>query len=146
LKTFEGKPYNQLITQLITNILLVPYIYKLYKWIVNYRYDGRTIRWDTRFIESVLRILGQFALTLVTLGIYYPAAVLNLYRYFASRTVVYREDRPSGSFGFDGDTSRGFLLIWGQILLTLVTAGIYTPWAICRISQWIYRYSYYRAD
>jgi uncharacterized membrane protein YjgN (DUF898 family) len=32
---------------------------------------------------------------------------------------------------------RGFLLMWGQGLLSLITAGIYYPWAMARVGRWV---------
>jgi uncharacterized membrane protein YjgN (DUF898 family) len=38
--------------------------------------------------------------------------------------------------GFDGPVGRGFLLLWGQTLLVLITLGIYSPWAMARVGRW----------
>jgi uncharacterized membrane protein YjgN (DUF898 family) len=141
-RSFEGKPYYQPVLRVVSLILLTPYIYELYNWMFNFRYGGRLIRWNTSFIEAVPRILLQMVITIVTAGIYYPAAVLWLYRYFASKTEVVSGDGSKGSFGFDGSMARGFILIWGRILLIIVTLGVYTPWGICKICAWVSERSY----
>jgi uncharacterized membrane protein YjgN (DUF898 family) len=143
-QTFEGKAYYQPILQIASMILLTPYFYEVYKWIVNLRYGERVIRWNTRFIEAVPRILLQMMLTIVTAGIYYPAAVLGLYRYFCSKTEVTSVDGSKGTFGFDGSIGRGFLLIWGELLLIIVTLGVYAPWGICKIWAWLSEGTCYR--
>ena len=37
--------------------------------------------------------------------------------------------------GYDGDQVNDFLFMWKQILLTIITVGIYFPWALTRIAQ-----------
>jgi uncharacterized membrane protein YjgN (DUF898 family) len=118
-------------------ILLTPYLYVVYKWMVDLRHGTRLVRWNTRFAEPVLVILLHMVLTIVTAGIYYPAAVLLLYRYFASKTEVVSENGSRKSFRFDGNLWRGFLLMWGQILLTIVTLGVYAPWGTCTVWAWL---------
>ena len=143
LKPIAGKPYYQAVVQVITMILLAPYFFMVYQWVVDFGYGSFSIRWDTRFMDAVPRILLQMGLTIVTAGIYYPAAYLKLYRYFMSKTVAASDGKTEGAFGFEGEVGEGFLLIWGQLLLTLVTLGIYAPWAICKISARICEKSYY---
>jgi len=144
LRSFDGKPYYQPVLQILSMILLTPYLYEVYNWMVNFRYGNRIIGWNTRFIGSVLRILLQMVLTIVTAGIYYPAAVLWLYRYFALKTEVVSSDGSKGIFGFDGNIAQGLLVMWGQILLIIVTLGVYTPWGICKIWAWVSERSYFR--
>jgi uncharacterized membrane protein YjgN (DUF898 family) len=118
-------------------IILVPFIYLVYKWYVDVKWGGLTVRWRTSFWPSCGFILGQVLLTLITAGIYWPAAMLRSYRYFAGRTVFFRGEAEWGRLGFDGGLSRGFGLLWGQGLLSMVTLGIYVPWAYARVGRWI---------
>ena len=143
LKPIAGTPYFQAVIQVITMILLAPYFFKVYQWVVDFGYGSFSVRWDTRFMDAVPRILLQMGLTIVTAGVYYPAAYLKLYLYFMSKTVAASDGKTEGAFGFEGEVGKGFLLIWGQLLLTLVTLGIYAPWAICKVCAWICGRSYY---
>jgi uncharacterized membrane protein YjgN (DUF898 family) len=143
-RPFEGRPYYQPILQITSLVLLTPYFYEVYKWMINFRCEKRVIRWNTRFTEAVPRILLQIVLTIVTAGIYYPAAMLILYRYFASKTETESGHGSKGTFGFDGNIVHGFLLMWGQILLIAVTLGVYSPWGICKIWSWVSERSYLR--
>lgn len=95
----------------------------MYKWYVDIRWQEVTIRWKTAFWPSCLFILGQLLLTVITVGIYGPAAFLRLYQYFAGRTVLSDPSGEIGRLGFDGPIGRGFGLLWGQALLSLITAG-----------------------
>jgi hypothetical protein len=159
LKPLAEGPYFQPLLQVVSMVLLVPYMYMVYRWLVDFRYGSFFVRWDTRFMEAAPTVLGQVLLTIVTAGVYYPAAYLKLYRYFMVRTVVVSgsdgndrpgmfggepKGKPEGRFGFEGEIGKGFLLLWGQALLTLATLGVYTPWAICKVSAWVCEKSWYR--
>jgi uncharacterized membrane protein YjgN (DUF898 family) len=127
-------------------LLVIPaYVYLFYRWFfVNLRVGAYAVGWNTRFWPACGTILLQMFLTLITLGVYFPAAYVKLYRYFAGRTVVFKEgeEGPWGRVGCDGATGEGFLRIWGQMLLVLVTAGFYTPWALARIGRWYAEHSF----
>lgn len=125
-------PYGMLSGQALMTILMIPYIYFFYKWMVAISYKTYTISWQTNFWNSCGKIAVEILLSLVTLGIYMPLATLRLYKYFTDRTVAASADRTL-TFGYDIDQLDDFLFIWGQSLLTIVTLGIYYPWALCKI-------------
>lgn len=114
---------------LVLFIALIPFIYLAYKWMVNIGWKGLTITWDTQFWPSCAFLLGQLLLSVVTLGIYWPAAVISVYRYFAEKTIISENGAEKSRMGFEGKTGKGFALLWGQTLLTLITCGIFLPWA-----------------
>jgi len=123
-------------------IALGAYVYFTYRWLYdNIRLEGRAVRWNARFWPTFGMFLGQTLLTVVTLFIYYPAAYLRMYRYIARRVVMKEGEGPDtpthATLEFDGPLGRGFLLMWGQGLLSLITAGIYYPWAMARVGKWI---------
>jgi uncharacterized membrane protein YjgN (DUF898 family) len=76
----------------------------------------------------------EIFLSIITIGIYYPMAMIKLYKYFTDKTVARSAER-SLIFGYDIETTDDFLMIWGQTLLTIVTLGIYFPWALCKIGN-----------
>lgn len=118
----------------VTVIVLIPCMYLFYQWLVDIRYKGYHLSWKTKFGPACAKILGQVLLMMVTLGIYMPLGCLRLYRYFAERTVAERVGK-SLRFGYELDAKADFLFIWGQLLLTLVTLGIYYPWAYSKIGK-----------
>jgi uncharacterized membrane protein YjgN (DUF898 family) len=118
-------------------LILIPFIYLVYKWYVNLRWNDVTITWKTSFWPSCGYILGQVLLTGITAGIYWPAGFLRIYGYFAGRTALSRGEAETGRLGFDGSIGKGFGLIWGQALLSIITLGIYLPWAYARIGRWL---------
>lgn len=128
-----------LLTTLITVLIflvLVPFLYLTYRWYINFRWRDVVVRWVTRFWPAVGFLLGQILLTIVTVGIYWPAAVLRMVRYFCARTAFFRGEEERGRLAFEASISRGFGLIWGQTLLSIITAGIYLPWAVARVGRW----------
>lgn len=122
---------------LLVYIVIIPFVYLMYKWFVNIRWNDVTVAWKTSFWPSCGYILGQMLLTLVTLGIYGPAALLKVYGFFVERTVLSRGEQEIGRLGFEGGIGKGFGLIWGQSLLSIITLGIYLPWAYAKIGAWI---------
>lgn len=127
----NANPTLIMIQQVITWIIMIPYMYLVYKWMVNIDYKNYNISWETEFWSSCGKIAVEMILSIITFGIYLPLAWLRVYTYFAERTVAYSEEKEYG-FGYDLDQLNDFLFLWGQILLTIVTLGIYYPWAICK--------------
>lgn len=125
---------SQLLVNFITYLIMSPYIYLLYKWAVNIRYKEYTITWKTEFFSSVVMIIGQMTLSMISLGIYTPLAMLRIYKYFANKTQINSDDK-SMKFEFKNKMTTDFFFIWVQILFTLITAFIYLPWAWAKISQ-----------
>jgi uncharacterized membrane protein YjgN (DUF898 family) len=127
--------------QLLIFIILIPYMYFIYKWMVDLNYKNYTIKWETNFWNSCGKILLEIILSLITLGIYMPLAMIRLYKYFVQRTVATGAD-SNMRFGYDLENLNDFLFIWGQLLLTMITLGIYYPWAFCKIGARILRKTY----
>jgi uncharacterized membrane protein YjgN (DUF898 family) len=123
-----------LFQQLFTTIVVIPYMYLNYKWLVNIDYKNYTISWDTDFWASCGKIFVEIILAFITIGIYMPMASLRLYKYFAERTTAVSENSKL-KFGYDIEPKDDFLFIWGQTLLTIITIGIYFPWAYCKIGS-----------
>jgi uncharacterized membrane protein YjgN (DUF898 family) len=132
---------SRIIYQVISWVIMIPYTYLVYKWMVNINYKNYNIRWETDFWNSCGKIAIELLLSVITIGIYFPMAVLKLYKYFAERTIAQSGDIKR-KFGFDEDHNNDFLFLWGQILLTIITLGIYYPWAISKIGARIMSKTY----
>ncbi len=137
---FEPKTFS-LYTNVLTLFIMIPYMYYIYKWMVNVRFKEYTIRWETKFWHSSGKILLEIFLSVITVGIYYPYAGLRLYKYFMGKTFAVSESSRKG-FGYDLEAGKDFLFLWGQLLLTLITLGIYYPWACCKITDRILSKTY----
>lgn len=131
-------PENLLISQFVSFILIfmiaIAMIYLVYKWSVDFEFDGFKVLWETGFLAAYGKIALEIFLILITLGIYLPMAELRLYKYFVDRTIATSENSKV-SFGFELDSLKDFLTIWGQWLLTIITFGIYYPWAYAKIGK-----------
>jgi len=126
---------------LMIMLILIPYIYYFYKWMVNIKFKKYTILWETTFWNSCGKILLEIFLSIITAGIYYPYAILRLYKYFVERTFAVSEERKKG-FGYELEAGKDFLFLWGQLLLTVITLGIYYPWACCKVTSRILSKTY----
>jgi len=135
-----------LIYQLIVMFSLVPNIYLILKWMVDFRYKDYLIRWDTEFFPATGKIALELVLAVITFGIYFPMAYLRLYRYFTEHTKSNVVNAKQISLGYDGDLLSDFLFIWGQILLTVITLGFYYPWAFSRIAQRVLTQTFLETD
>ena len=123
-----------IIQQIVTLIIMIPYLYYIYKWAVNIGYKNYRITWETKFWNSCGKIALEMFLSVVTLGIYMPMASLKLYSYFIEKTIA-KSPEARRRFGFERDNVPDFLFIWGQTLLTIVTAGFYFPWSFSKIGS-----------
>lgn len=114
-------------------VMILPFTYYTYRWMVNIAWKETRITWATRFWPSIGFLLGQILLCCITFCVYFPAACVKIWRYFAIRTVLTVDGRETGRLAFDGTTGAGFKLIWCQVLLCLITLGIYLPWGYAKI-------------
>lgn len=112
------------------------YSYFVYLWSVNFTFGEDSVTLSADLKESVKFLIGQFLLIIVTFGIYSFAAEVKIFGYFTDR-VVFTNNSGVGRFlKFKGNTSEGFFLLLGQTLLTMITFGIYMPWAYANIQNW----------
>jgi uncharacterized membrane protein YjgN (DUF898 family) len=135
------QPAGMWIGQVVMMVLMVPYMYFVYRWSINIGFKELLIKWETNAWEACGKIAVEIFLSVVTVGIYAPLAILRLYKYFADRTVA-KSTTNKHSFGYDIDQLNDFLFIWGQILLTIITLGIYHAWASCKVTTRILRKTY----
>lgn len=91
----------------------------------NFTFDGGA----GTFVGTAL--LGWF-ITLVTLGICYPFALVLMQRWRAKHTII--EGRR---LEFNG-TAVGLFGNWLKwLFLTLITCGVYSLWVIPRMQKWV---------
>ncbi len=86
-------------------------------------------------------LTGQTLLTIVTCGLWWPMALLLGWRYFAVRT-VFGEAAVEGRLGFAFRGWPEYLSLLGQALLTVLTLGLYLPWAWTRVCRLIVGHTY----
>ena len=60
--------------------------------------------------------------------------------------VINEMDVPSHSFVFRGTGERYFLICVVNVLLTIITLGIYLPWALMKCKRYLYAIGSIKAD
>jgi len=129
----DGLGYNA-IKNVCSILISVPYMYLVYRWMVNLNFKDYHFSWDTKFLNSCGKIMLEIFLAFITLGIYLPMAYIKLYKYFVEKTVAISPEKRL-RFGYDMEAGKDFLFLWGQSLLCIITLTIYTPWAYSRIGK-----------
>jgi uncharacterized membrane protein YjgN (DUF898 family) len=120
---------------ILETAIISPFVFLYYRWFVDIRYKHYHARIDTDVIEGIGVVLLQTVIAAATFGIYFPIAYLKIYKYYLEKIKV-KDDagqEKNMAFGYDIDLTNDFLYIWGQTLLTIITIGIYSPWAYCNI-------------
>ncbi len=74
-------------------------------------------------------------LSIITFGLYSPIAKLRLYHYFINRTKSNETEAGQLHFGYEPEGKEDYLYVFGQTILSIITLGIYYPWAFCNIGQ-----------
>lgn len=97
-------------------------------WSIDFGYGQKVVRCKMPLWQSMWFVAGQVVLIVLTLGLYAPMAELRIYRYVARRTYIIGDGGEEGRFGLVLHPWRDWAWVWVQIVLTIITLGIYTPW------------------
>ena len=92
--------------------------------------------------SAILFFLGQMMLLAITFGFYIGAYMINIYEYFASRTVEKTGDDITGHLRFVKPMGKGAGFLLGQVILTYLTAGFYSPFALVEYSKFFINNTY----
>ncbi len=117
----------------ILYVLLAPYFYLYYKWMMQVTYKGYHMGWNTNWVVAIPKILQEIFLSVITVGIYFPIAFAKLFDYFINRTQFSKDGMVTHSLRVKLDYFTVWKVTWVQLLLTIVTLGVYGAWAFCRI-------------
>ncbi len=92
--------------------------------------------------SAIVFYLGQTILLVITLGFYAGVYILSIYEYFASRIVEKKGDEQTGCILFVKPLNKGagFLLL--QAIFSILTAGIYTPFAYVEYAKFFVNNTY----
>jgi Predicted membrane protein len=133
---------ESIIQQILTWAIMIPYYYYVYKWSCNFKHNNYHIQWNTQALPAIGKIAKEIGLTLITFGIYMPMAYLKLYDYFIHKTESNVVDNQQIRFGYDMEANEDYPYLLGQTLLTIVTLGIYYPWALANVGKRILNKTY----
>ena len=92
--------------------------------------------------SAILFYLGQTMLLVITFGFYVGAYMMNIYDYFVSRTVEKTDGNITGHFRFVKPIGKGAGFLLGQVILTHLTAGFYSPFALVEYSKFFINNTY----
>ena len=127
---------------LLLYVLLIPFWYNALKWLLNLEHEGREICLHDDSWSSLGIIARELIISLATFGIYFPAALIRLYIYFVSHIGISGQEGTNFVRFEDILVNKGFKYIWGQLLLSIISWGIYFPFAVCRIIKWFANKTY----
>ncbi len=106
-------------------------------WIINLKYKDYDINFNDLEFKDYLRFGGELTLGALTLGFYSPKAFMNITDLLLSKLNVH-SGAAKFEFKFEGNTGEGYKLILIEGLLSLITLGIYSPFAIEKIYKWYF--------
>lgn len=92
--------------------------------------------------SAILFYLGQTMLLMITLGFYVGAYMINIYEYFISRTIEKTNENITGHLRFVKPVGKGAGFLLGQVILTHITAGFYSPFALVEYSRFFINNTY----
>lgn len=105
-----------------------------WRYLINFTMGRKVLRTEVKAWQAGWFVFGQLLLTAVTAGIYWPMALLRIWRYYVGRTVL-GEEQVEVRFGFSSSLLIDYGRLFVQLLLTVVTAGIYLPWGYARTME-----------
>ena len=111
------------------------------KWFFDFSFGSKRIISDMKVMPAAFFIMGQVFLVFITAGLYCPMYMLRMYRYFVSH-IILGDEIVEDRFGFTLNTWRDYFFVLGQVLLTIITLGIYWSWAYAGISTRLFTHSY----
>ena len=141
-------PVGAILAGLLFLLISLPLmIHYGFLWGTNIKFAGYSLQYKRSWAETVKFLALQALLNIITLGIHFPASIVKSYRFLVAGIAVRDESgQDAGRFGFDGRTGEGFGLLWGQILLSIITLGLYGSWAWCKVENWFTNQTYLEGD
>lgn len=115
-------------------------------WAINLKMvsDRKNVKYslNINISSAILFYLGQTMLLVVTFGFYIGAYMINIYDYFVSRVVEKTDENITGNLRFVKPIGKGagFLLV--QVILTCLTMGFYSPFALVEYSRFFINNTY----
>ena len=107
----------------------------VYRWMIDFSYGNSRIVLKVSIPVTMLFMFIQIVLCILTAGLFVPIAVVMIYRYIVGNMRLVSEAGEESAFGYQGRIGYDCLYVYGQALLTVITAGIYTPWLISKMGR-----------
>ena len=107
----------------------------VYRWLIDFTYGNSRIALKVSIPVTMLFMFIQIVLCILTAGLFVPIAGVMIYRYIVGNMRLVSESGEESAFGYQGRIGHDCLYVYGQALLTLITAGIYGPWMISKVGR-----------
>lgn len=107
----------------------------VYRWMIDFTYGNSRIALKISIPVTMLFMFIQIVLCILTAGLFVPIAGVMIYRYIVGNMRLVSESGEESAFGYQGRIGHDCLYVYGQALLTLITAGIYGPWMISKVGR-----------
>ena len=132
----------EIISNLITIILYIVYLILFIFWTLNISLKNYLIQIQANHIKTILYGIGQYAIAIITLGIYFPLAELKIYKYIMSQVNITENGNLVYKMNYDLEATKDFSSFWLEILLTIVTLGFYFPWFLENVLKMVINKTY----
>jgi uncharacterized membrane protein YjgN (DUF898 family) len=139
LKTEFFPAIGKILTELVLAVILV----LVFQWLTSFFI---VLLWNPDAIPAAGEIAVELILAVTTLSIYFAMAFIRLYRYFAKHTKSNIVEGKQITMGYVGDQFSDFKFMWKQLLLTVITFGIYFPWAFSQVVTRVLTQTYLTTD
>lgn len=118
-------------------VITAVYSFYVYKWYINFTFGESVLGLDVKSTNAILFLCTEIFLTVITLGIYGFVAYVHIFKYFVNNSRLTNETTGEvEKLNFLGRTGEGFKLLFIQTILSIITIGIYLPWAYANIYNW----------
>jgi len=134
-KEQANDPVFAIINQIVVSIIMIPFTVSMYNWIINISYKSYTIQWETPLMQTIGVVFREFFLTIITVGIYFPVALAKIARLLTRQTYINSDNNRLYQCDANYDYGNIWKTFWIQIILTIITCGIYGAWAYSNIAR-----------
>jgi uncharacterized membrane protein YjgN (DUF898 family) len=134
-KEQANDPIFAIINQAVVMMIMMPYTVYMYNWLINISFKSYTIQWDTPIMQTIGVFFKEFFLTIITAGIYFPVALAKIAALLTHQTFI--SNNTGRVFQCNATYNYGLIwkTVWVEVLLTIITCGIYGAWAYCNIAR-----------
>ncbi len=122
----------QMVVNMVFYFLMIPFFYFSYKWRTRIGWTNKQLNLTSTFTASFVFIAKQLLFSIITLGIYFPMAIVRLYHYFVNR-LQFENEKETHAFQYEANFMADFKFLFLQIIFLIFSLGIYYPWAIQKI-------------
>ncbi len=120
-------------TFLVYFALLAIFLHLFMVWALRVTFGSYTLTWNKPTGEAILFWVGQVLLLCLTLGLYLSWFYLRVAEYYLNKSTLLEGERDSvRKLSFQSEPGDGLFLL-GQIFLTVITFGIYVPFATAQV-------------